>query len=162
MTLIVPPGVTDQSPWETATFTKPDVTVAGSSGAWTTANSPITIFTVSGGRVLLRCYGVCTASFTSTGATGTLTLGDTILATRYTTTVTANGTNLASGHVFGGVATTAFAVALTNSVPWQILANAGESIVLTIATNNMTAGGMKLYCEWIPLDAGATVTAATP
>ncbi len=61
-------------PFQTASFIKADVSAANSSGAWTTGNSPITLFTVTG-LVIMRVYGRSTTLVTSTSNTGTLALG---------------------------------------------------------------------------------------
>lgn len=148
----------DQSPWETATFTKADVTAAGSSGAWTTANSPITIATITG-RVKIRAYGIVTTNFTSTGSTGTLAVGVANATTLLINTITANGTLLQEGFIVG--TTSAAIMNLLQSSGLFLTSNAGD-VILTIGANNMTAGGMTIYIEWIPLSEGATVVAATP
>jgi hypothetical protein len=36
------------------------------------------------------------------------------------------------------------------------------NVILTIATNNMTAGAANLYMDWIPISAGATVVSGSP
>lgn len=151
------------APFYTASFLKPDVTAAGTSGAWTTANSPITLFTVSG-LVLCRVYGRATTLLTSTANTGTLAVGITGTTTLYLGTTTANGsTNFIANAIWVDTAPTVLSKALAaiNSQGGFIAAS-NSNIILTIATNNMTAGGIELYCDWIPVSASATVTAATP
>lgn len=139
-------------PASVTTFTKADVTAAT---AWTTANSPVTLFTVTG-DVLLNCWGVVTTAMTSTGATGTLALGVADAAAALIAATTINGTILNVAKQIwtstGGVQT---AYALPGTSGW--FAVSSSNIVLTIATNNMSAGGMRLNCIWIPISAGATV-----
>lgn len=133
-------------------FSKPDVTVAT---AWTTGNSPVTIFTVTG-TVLITCAGVVTTPLTSTGNTGTLALG--VLGTTggiiAATTVDATKLHTA-GFVWADTSASAKIVALPATSSWFIVS--GSNIILTVATNSMTAGGMDIYATWIPLSAGANV-----
>ena len=133
-------------------FSKPDVT-AGT--AWTTANSPVTIFTVTG-TVLITCAGAVTTLMTSTGNTGTLALGVSGTTGLFIAATTVNGTNLhAANQVWTGTTANVLGAALPGTSGWFIVS--GSNVILTIATNNMTAGGMDLYGMWIPLSAGATV-----
>ena len=136
----------------TAKFTKADVTAVT---AWSTANSPITLFTVTG-TVLLRIYGRTSTALTSTGATGTLAIGISGSTTIYLGTTTADGTNFATGSVWIDTSPTIRSEALVAAnLVWHL--NQAGNAILTIATNNMSAGGMELYCDWIPVSAGATV-----
>lgn len=147
-------GLVDVQP-RRAIMTKADVTVAT---AWTTGNSPITLFTVTG-RVLMRIAAFTTAAFTSTATTGTLALGVAAATTLFMGTTTANGTNFPAANV-PWVGTTAVVGAALQQNASQWFLNASANVILTVATNSMTAGGMVLVCEWIPLSAGATVVAA--
>ena len=153
------PGGSDQTPWEAATFTKADVTAAGSSGAWTTANSPITLFTVTG-LVMARMFGVVSTGLTSTGSNGTVAVGVTGSTSILMNTMIVNGTILGTAGFVWGNSGSAYAVNLQTNASTFIPVNG--NIILTININNMTAGGMTIYCQWIALSAGATVVAATP
>lgn len=133
-------------------FSKPDVTAAT---AWTTANSPITIFTVTG-TVLINCGGVVTTPLTSTGSTGTLALGVTGTTTTPISTTTVDGTKLhTAGFVWGDTTASSRIVAMPGTSGWYLVS--GSNIILTVATNNMTAGGMDIYAIWFPLSSGANV-----
>lgn len=133
-------------------FSKPDVTVAT---AWTTANSPITIFTVTG-VVLVTCSGVVTTPLTSTSSTGTLALGTSSGTGTLIAATTVNGTKLhTTNFVWADTTASSSIAALPGTSGWYIVA--GSNIILTVATNSMTAGGMDIYAMWIPLSAGATV-----
>lgn len=132
------------------TFTKADVTAAT---AWTTANSPVTIFTVTG-TVLMQVWGEVTTGITSTSSTGTLALGTTDNASVFIGATTANGTNFATGDVWT-TTTTAKSGALPGTGNWFVVRS--DNVTVTIATNNMTAGAVNIYCRWIPITAGATV-----
>jgi hypothetical protein len=72
-------------------------------------------------------------------------------------TTTANGsTQLILNSIWIDATPTLLAEVLAgNALTWVLLNNA--NITLTIATNSMTAGGMNLYCDWIPVSVGATV-----
>ncbi len=62
------------TPYNTASLAKANVSAGGAS-AWTTANSPLTLFTVTG-SVLCRVFGIIGAtSLTSTIDLGTLAVG---------------------------------------------------------------------------------------
>lgn len=133
-------------------FSKPDVTVAT---AWTTANSPVTIFTVTG-TVLINCAGVVTTPLTSTSNTGTLALGVTGTTTTPISTTTVDGTKLHTANfVWADTSASSRIVAMPGTSGWYIVSN--SNIILTIATNNMSAGGMDLYAVWLPLSSGASV-----
>lgn len=132
-----------------ATLTKADVT-AGT--GWTTGNSPVTIFTVTG-TVLMRCFGVVTTGLTSTGTNGTLSLGVSGNTAVLIPLTVADGTNFATGDVWTAT-TTKKATALVSTGNW-ILVN--SNVTLTVATNSMTAGGMTVYAQWVPVSSGATV-----
>lgn len=137
------------------TYTKADVTAAT---AWTTGNSPVTVFTVTG-TVMLRLMPYVTVAFTSTSSTGTLALGTSDNASSITAATTANGTNFAAGDVWTTTTTTKGNV-LANTGNW-LLVRGTETVTVTIGTNSMTAGGMVIICQWIPLTSGASVVAAT-
>lgn len=145
-----------------ATFVKPDVTVAGSSGAWTTANSPITIATVTG-QIRVRAWGIVTTALNSTAGTGTLALGVSGTTNLFAGSSTVNGaTTMLLNSVWGSLSGTGPASPQTQSGQWVVM-NSG-AIILTVGTNNMTAGGMTINFEWYPAVAGsgATLAAATP
>lgn len=142
--------------FNTASLAKADVTNGTTTVAWTTANSGLILFTVTG-AVLARIYGVVTATaFTSTGTTGTLAVGNAGNTQLFLPTTTANGTNLVANTAWVDNAPTLLGkVLVAANLTWVALN--GGTVILTIATNNMTAGGMTLYCDWIPVSAGATV-----
>ncbi|HEX8106709.1 MAG TPA: hypothetical protein VF516_03225 [Kofleriaceae bacterium] len=131
---------------------KPDVTAAT---AWTTGNSPITIFTVTG-TVLITCAGVVTTPLTSTGATGTLAIGVAGTTGGLIAATTVDGTKLHTAKfVWADTSASAAIVALPGTSGWFIVS--GTNIILTVATNSMTAGGMDIYALWFPLSSGANV-----
>lgn len=132
-----------------ASHVKADVT-AGT--AWTTANSPVTIFTVTG-DVLVQLFAVVTTNMTSTGATGTLEAG--VLGSTASLLVQ----DAVDGTAFQAEDCWSLITAADNPVAaiadeWALVSS---NITLTIATNNMATGGMTIYCRYIPISAGATV-----
>lgn len=148
-------------PYFSTSFTKADITAAGASGAWTTANSPITLLTVTG-VVLARVYGVVGGTaLTSTGATGTLALGISGSTQLFlpTTTVSGAGQFLIGGAWVDSTPTVLGKVLVATPLAFALV---NSSAILTIATNNMTAGAMTLYVDWTPVSAGATVVAVAP
>src|SRR3990167_6367725 len=61
--------------------------------AWTTGNSPITLWTVTGTIRILNVYGkVGATAFTSTAGTGTLAIGIAASTGQFLAATTANGT----------------------------------------------------------------------
>jgi hypothetical protein len=127
--------------------------------AWTTVASPVTIFTITG-DVLVRCFGTVQTGITSHTDDGTLELGvegnTAVLLAQ--TTVAGTATRLATGDVWTGAVSNRKALAVGNA-DWFVIAG-GANIILTIATNNMTAGAMTIYCEWIPISANGNVVTA--
>lgn len=145
--------------YNTTAYSQPTIQSATPT-AWTTANSPITLFTISG-SVLMRIYGqVGATAFTSTAGTGTLAVGVSGATTTFIGTTTANNTTnfIVNGVWFDTAPTVTQKVWPTTVNPgiWTQIAN--TNIILTIATNNMTAGAVVMYCDWCPISAGATVT----
>lgn len=136
----------------TTIFSKPNVTTAT---AWTTANTGLTIFTVTG-TVLMTCSGVVTTPFTSTGANGTLALGVAGTTGGFIAATTVDGTKLGTaGFVWADATASSRMASIPGTSSWFIVS--GSNVVLAIVTNSMTAGGMDIYGMWIPLSAGATV-----
>lgn len=152
---VTPPGVKS---YFTTTLTKADIT-AGGATAWTTANSGLTLFTVTGAS-WLRVYGIIGATaFTSTGGLGTLAVG--ALGTTQlflpTSAVNAVGAQFGANTIWvGATPLLRAAVPLLANLTWVL--NNGTPIILTVATADMTAGAITVYCDWIPVSAGASVS----
>lgn len=144
--------------YATSRYAQPTIASATPT-AWTTANSPITLWTVTG-SIRARVYGVVGATqFTSTAGTGTLAIGAAGATGAFIAATTANGTtNFVANAAW--VDTTPTVVAeLEAQATWVVLTG---NIILTIATNNMTAGAVNLYLDWLPVSAGATVVSGSP
>lgn len=117
----------------------------------------VSAFTVTG-DVRVRVWGVVGGvAITSTCSTGTLSVGTAEAPTAILGTSTANGTQFAATDVW--VDTSPANDAEATATDWVIIGG-GADIIVTVATNAMTAGALTLYCEWEPLSAGATVVAA--
>lgn len=133
------------------------VAVADMSSGWGTADSPVPLFTVTG-DVLCRMFAIVTTNCTSTSNTGTLEVGvagDTAcLLVQDVVDATAFQQN--DCWTLDQAADTPSAEMDTN---WVLIPN-GLDIAATIGTNNMTAGAIKYYLQWIPLSADAAVVAA--
>lgn len=134
-----------------ATYTKANLTAAT---AWTTGNSPQTLFTVTG-NVLMQVYAVVTTGITSTGATGTLSVGVTGNTACLLPLTTMDGTNFPTGAVWTDTSPTLKAESLGDAYAAVLVAN--TNVIVTIATNSVTAGGIIVYCRWVPISAGAMV-----
>lgn len=139
--------------YKTTTYTQPTLASA-TPVAWTTGNSPVTLFTVTG-SVLARVYGVVGATaFTSTGGTGTLAVGVASTTGVFLAASTVNGTtNFIASAAWVDTTPTVLAEVLA-SAAWVVCTG---NIILTVATNSMTAGAVVMYCDWIPLTSGASV-----
>lgn len=134
-----------------ASHVKADVTAAT---AWTTGNSPITLFTVTG-DVLARCFASVQTSLTSTGANGTLELGVAGLTAGLLIQDIVDGSAFQTGDAWTLI-TAADTPGAQLADEWLFIAG-GADIILTVATNSMTAGAITVYCEYIPISAGASV-----
>lgn len=143
--------------FNTTTYTNATIQSATPT-AWTTANSPITLWTVTG-VVAARVFGVVGATaLTSTLNTGTLSVGivSSVQLFLPTTTVDGVGGTFAISNIWQDATPTLLGEVLA-ATPLAWATVSGTPIILTIATNNMTAGAMTLYCQWVPISAGATV-----
>ena len=145
--------------YNTSRYAQPTVASATPT-AWTTANSPVTLWTVTG-SIVARVYGVVGATpFASTSSTGTLAIGVASATGAFIAATTANGTNLIASTAWMDNAPTVTAKVLA-AIPaaWVLVTG---NIILTIATNSMTAGAINLFCDWMPVTAGATVVSGSP
>lgn len=120
-------------------------------------STAVTMFTVSG-DVMARAWGrVGTAVEADAGNDGTLSLGVEDDVDILLPVTTANETNFAANDVWTDNGTQqGDAVAAAD---WVVIANS-EPIELNVLVEDITAGSMTIYCEWMPLSSGATVTAA--
>lgn len=125
----------------------------------TTGLSPVSAFTVTG-HVMLRIFGVTGGTaLASTGTNGTLAVGISGSTTIYLGTTTADGTNFVAGAVWIDTSPTLKSEAfVAANLVWHLVSSV--TVIVTVATNSMTAGVLTLYCEWRPLSSGATVVAA--
>jgi hypothetical protein len=124
---------------------------------WVTGSSPATLFTVTG-DVLVRVVGTVQTKITSASNDGTLEVGVAGATAALLAQTIADNTNFAAGAVWVDTSPTIACEPATNAA-WFLIAG-GANIILTIATNSMTAGAATLYCEWIPLSADGNVVAA--
>jgi hypothetical protein len=148
-------GVVDFNSPRLAVYSQPTLALA-TPVAWTTGNSPVTLWTVTG-TILCRVYGAVGATaFTSTAGTGTLAVGVAGATGAFIAATTANGTtNFIASAAWMDTAPTVTAKVLA-AIPAAWVLCTGN-IILTVATNSMTAGAVTMFCEWIPLTAGANV-----
>jgi len=146
--------ISEQQVPRIATFTQADLTAAT---AWTTGNSPVTIFTVTG-DVLVQVFARITTQITTTLNNGTLEAGVVGDTASLLVQDTADGTAFDAGDVW-----TLISAADDSSGQladeWAFVGN-GADIVVTIGTNSVTAGGIIVYCRYIPISSGASVVSA--
>ncbi len=131
-----------------ATYTQPTLQSA-TPVAWTTGNSPVTLFTVTG-KVLLQLMAVVTNGLVEVGVAGA--------TAAMLPQVVVNGTNFPTGAVWTDSSPTLKAESLGDA--YSAVFEADANVIATIATNSVTAGGLIIYCRWIPLSPGATVVSA--
>jgi hypothetical protein len=125
-----------------------------------TADSPKTMFTVTGQVLIIGVVGITKVAVTSTGGTGTLALGTTDQTGFLIPATTADATNFGSvGDVWVDATPTDNVDVVARSGAGIVVGN-GADLVLTIATNNMTAGDIDLHVWYIPLSSDGLITAA--
>ena len=114
-------------------------------------------FTVTG-DVMVRCFGVVGATaITSTSGTTTLSLGTTELTTGIIVATTVNNTQFAATDVWTD-SSPANDVDLLSS-DWFLIGG-GADIILTRSVDDLTAGTLTLYCEYIALSSDGAVVSA--
>ena len=125
--------------------------------AWTTAASAIDLFGVTG-DVLVRVFATVQTGLTSASDDGTIAVGveGNVGVLLPATTVAGVATRLDAGDVWTDADANEKAIAIPDD--WVLVND--TDIILTVGTNNITAGAMTVYCEWIPLSDGATVVSA--
>ena len=132
-------------------------TAADMSSDFDTGDSPVTIFTVTG-DVLVQVFGVVQGTaLTSASSTGTLAIGTAEDVDAIIDESTVNGTQFAATDVWID-ATPALDVEAMN-LDWFAVGG-GANIIVTIATNNITAGALEIYCLFRPLSSNGNVVAA--
>lgn len=121
-------------------------------GDFNGTGDPFTIFNVTG-TVVMKIVGICTTSLIGASATVEVGVtGDTAALIDQTT-----GTNLIANEIWHD-ATPDSAIEATSVMIENILAN-GLDIIGTVATANITAGGIKFICLWKPLSTDGKVVA---
>lgn len=119
-------------------------------------NTAVAVFTVTG-NVLARCWGVvATAIEADTGNDGTISLGIEDNVAVLAPVVVCDETNFAVGHVWGTETTTKRADVLLNDSQFVAIGN-GADIEINVLVEDITAGVIDLYCEWLPASSGASV-----
>ena len=117
-------------------------------------SDPFTLFNVTG-DVLVRIFGVCTASLT--GATATISVGVEgntagLIALETATEIDANGIYLSATQVSG--------VVLLATVPGPFVIVNGLDIIETVATADIETGNVYYICLWRPMSDTGFVEAA--
>ena len=106
-------------------------------------------------NVLVQVFGVVQATaLTSTGATGTLAVGTAESTGEIIGTSVVNGVQFAATDVWIDTSPNQDIEAEVSH--WYVIGG-GADIILTIATNNMTAGAIEMYCFWRPLSSDGLV-----
>lgn len=122
------------------------------------STTAVAVFTVTG-DVMARAMGVVgTAVQADAGNDGTISLGIEDNVAILLPAVTCNETNFAVGDVWGDATTTLNGNVLENGGSWVVI-GAGADIEIAVATEDITAGVMKLYVQWLPLSSDGAVVA---
>ena len=122
---------------------------AGSQGAFT-------IFTVTG-DVLLQVFGIC--DIAGAGATATIELGVSGDTAGFIAQATA--TDLIANEVWTDATPTLTKEILDPAaVPRTWIVAAGQDVIFTIGTADLTAGDIDFYALWRPLSGDGLVVAA--
>lgn len=131
-------------------------TAAMEGGTFDVGDHP-TLFTVTG-TVYARCWAVVATGVTSASDTGTIELGTTDDLDAFIATTTVGSGTLAAGDVWTQSTVEGDSGPLGDDGAY-VLCN-GTLIECDVNTNNMTAGVMDVYCQWIPVSADGNVVAA--
>lgn len=119
-----------------------------------TADSPVTLFTVTGDvqvKVWAAVQGTAVASALNTA---TLSIGTVEAPQGIIVDSTVNGTQFAVTDVWVDASPAQDVEALPDN--WFILGG-GANIILTIGVEDITAGALEVYCLWSPLSSNGNV-----
>ena len=128
-----------------------------STGDLTSFGTSKTLFTVTG-DVFCRVGASVDVAVTSTSGTTTLEVGVTGNTAALCIQDTVDGTAFAVGDSWSLI-TAADANAAQMADEWVLIGN-GVDIILTGSVDDITAGDIDFYCQYIPLTAGSSVVAA--
>jgi len=150
----IPRDANRQPFWTFGAVASKTMTFAGGTtndpGDYDGTGNPATLFTVTG-DVLVRVFGVCTVDLAGVNATLEVGVtGGTALLIALTTATT----------IDAGTTWTDTGPAKTEAVPGAFILPAGQDIIQTVATANVTSGVIVFYCAWSPLSADGDVVAA--
>lgn len=119
-------------------------------GDYDGTGNPATLFTVTGGMVLVKLYARVTTALA--GASATLSVGTTVSAAGLIASTTA--TNLAVNEVWNDASPDSSTEADSTA---KVVS---QSIIQTAGTANITSGVIEYVAVWKPLTEGATLVAA--
>lgn len=129
------------------------VTFTGAAGLG--AQGTVSLFTVTGGLVLIHLIAPrCTVNLASAGG-GTLALGTTNQATRFIAATTA--TDIDASEIWTSNSPTAGSVDTPDALGSVLTL---EDIIGTVATANITAGAIEFNVLWEPVTPGAKLVPA--
>lgn len=126
---------------------------ANDPGDYDGTGNPATLFTVTG-TVIVRLIAVCGVDLEGASATVEVGIAGSTAALIALTTAT----NIDKDEIWHDNSPDA-AIELDSVSAAKIL-SAGQDIIQTVKTANITAGQITYYCLWRPISDGATVVAA--
>lgn len=128
-----------------------------STGDLTACGTSVDLFTVTG-DVLVRVGASVDVQVTCTSTTSTLEVGVSGNTAALCVQDAADGTAFDVGDSWSLI-TAADANGAQMADEWLLVGN-GEDIILTVSVDDLTAGDIDFYCQYIPLSADGAVAAA--
>lgn len=119
------------------------------------SNASLKIFDVVG-DVVVRIFGVCTATLVGAGTIEVGVTGNTAILLPQV----ADATTIAAGDVWIDNSVAEVGAVLLSNVPASTVIANGLDIYEKVATADVTAGNIYYVCMWKPLTPGSKVTAA--
>ncbi len=154
--MITPQGLhrdANQNPLNLAEGVVVNKTKTFSNAAGSGAIGTVDLFTVTG-TVLMKLFGICTTNMA--GATATIEVG--VAANTAGLIAQSTATDLIAGEVWLDATPTTKIEAYSNAT--QFIVGNSPTVILTVATANLTAGVIEFYCIYQPISASAQVVAA--
>ena len=122
----------------------------------TGAQAAYPIYTVTG-DVIVQVFAICKASLTSAGAP-TVELGVSGNTAALITQIV-DGTDLLINEIWHDATPTTTLEALDIDGARTVVISAGQDIIFTVGTADLTAGDIDFYCLWRPLSRDGKVVA---
>ena len=130
------------------------------SSGYGTGDSPVSIYTVTGDVLITEICAVVNTPIATTSNTGTLALGTANSTAFLIAQTTGDGTEFATAGDVWVDGSPRDDVDVIQRTGAGIVIGGGSDIILTIATNSVTAGDLDFYLRYIPLSSDGAIVAA--